>query len=76
MIGLKKNKPNNKIKLFDSYKVKEIEEDIDNKDFDNSEYNNMVMKLIKRKSHNELKKKRVFQKEKWNVYTILFSYTE
>jgi hypothetical protein len=64
LIGLKKFKPNNKIKLFDTYKVKENEEDIDNKDFENSEYNNIVMKLMKRKSHNNIKKKRVFQKEK------------
>ena len=64
LIGLKKFKNNNKIKLFDTYKVKENEEDIDNKDFENSEYNSIVMKLMKRKSHNDIKKKRVLQKEK------------
>ena len=62
--GLKKFKPNHKIKLYDTYKVKENGENIEDKDFENFEYNNVVMKLMKRKSHNEIKKKRVFQKEK------------
>ena len=62
--SLKKIKPNLKIKLYDTYKIKENEANNDNNDFENSDYNNAIIKLMKKKSQNEIKKKRIYQKEK------------
>ena len=59
--GLKKVKHNHKIKLYDTYKGKEKEENIDDKELENAD--NIVMKLVNRKSHNEIKKQRIYQKE-------------
>ena len=62
--SLKKLKPNHKIKLYDTYKIKENEANNDNNDFENLDYNNIIIKLMKKKSQNEIKKKRIYQKEK------------
>ena len=62
--SLKKLKPNHKIKLYDTYKIKDNEANNDNNDFENLDYNNVIIKLMKKKSQNEIKKKRIYQKEK------------
>lgn len=64
LYSLKKIKPNYKLKLYDTYKTKENEEDnLEKKEKDNSEFNPFVTRLIKRKS-SRFKKSRILQKEK------------
>ena len=62
--SLKKIKPNHKIKFYDTYKIKESEADNDNNGLENSDYNSAIIKLMKMKNQNEIKKKRIYQKEK------------
>ena len=61
---LKTIKPNHKIKLYDTYKVKENDEynNNDKTDLDNMDYNAAIIK--KKKYLKEIKKKRIYQKEK------------
>ena len=64
LYSLKKIKPNYKLKLYDTYKTKENEEDnLEKKGKDNLEFNPFVTRLIKRKS-SRFKKSRILQKEK------------
>ena len=63
--GLKKFKPNRKIKLYDTYKFKEFEEEnIDNdKDEENQDYYDKKLNMVKKKRQKEIKTKRIYQKE-------------
>jgi len=61
--GLKKIKANHKIKLYDTYKFKDNKEYNDNNDLDNIDYNSVFKKSMK-KSFKDMKKKRIYQKEK------------
>lgn len=63
LYSLKKIKPNYKLKLYDTYKTKGIEEDnLEDKEKDNQEFNPLVTRLIKRKN-SKFKKSRILQKE-------------
>ena len=59
-----KIKPNHKIKFYDTFKVKENDEhnNNDKTDLDNMDFNIAIIK--KRKNLKEIKKKRIYQKEK------------
>ena len=70
--SLKKLKPKHKIKLYDTYKIKENEANNDNNDFENLDYNNVIIKLMKKKSQNEIKKKKNLSKRKINILFNLF----
>jgi hypothetical protein len=59
LYSLKKIKPNFKLKLYDTYKTKENEEEnLHNKDIDNSEFNTFVTRLVKRKN-SRIKKSKI-----------------
>ena len=63
LYSLKKIKPNYKLKLYDTYKTKDNEEDsLENKEKDSSEFNPFVTRLIKRK-YPRFKKSKILQKE-------------
>ena len=63
LYSLKKIKPNYKLKLYDTYKTKDNEEDsLENKEKDTSEFNPFVTRLIKRK-YPRFKKSKILQKE-------------